>query len=444
MKNLLLKPNNKNIDKNFLILLILVTLILIIFTSSGNKNSANDGSRVATIESLVKRHTWDINNSIYGQKTIDKVIYNNHFYSDKPFALSLLGAGVYYILHYFVGLDFYSTGKANAYYWVTLIIMGGSQLLLTWYFYLSLKWLKIKRSSRLFVTSILVFGTLYLPYSTVLNNHTIAGTFLFISFYYYLKNKFKEGKQNTNLFLSGLFVSLAGVIDLFTSLPFLFIFFLLHWLINKKKGIILYIFGTLPFLLLQLFLNYKIFHTFFSIYLDLYFKNPRIVLTSYWLNPSGIDSLNHSKFLYLFNILFGIHGLLLYTPVLILSFIVLYKIIKSKNHQFFYEAISISFSFLIITLFYLLITNNYGGASYGFRYYIALTPLLVFFLAFYFQQNQLKYYQINLLFLLFLLSVLFSALGLKNIWVNTGIYIIEINKTIYFPLLQNLLSVFMI
>ena len=78
-------------------------LLWILLTQS-HINSWNEISRLAPIEALVHHGTWAIDNTALGQLTGDRVFLNGHFYSDKPPILSLLGAGVYAVLHQGWGL----------------------------------------------------------------------------------------------------------------------------------------------------------------------------------------------------------------------------------------------------------------------------------------------------------------------------------------------------
>ncbi|MEW5987211.1 MAG: hypothetical protein AB1791_11295, partial [Chloroflexota bacterium] len=72
--------------------------------------SSNDASRLATIESLVERDTWTIEDSRFA--TVDRIKVGEHFYSDKPPTLSFLGAGVYYVLYHGLGWKLQATGCA--------------------------------------------------------------------------------------------------------------------------------------------------------------------------------------------------------------------------------------------------------------------------------------------------------------------------------------------
>jgi len=423
------KTEYDRIAKVFFVLLI----ILVVFTRVYPHN-ANDQSRIATIESLVINNTWNIDDSHFGNLTVDKVKYENKLYSSKPFTLSLMGAGVFYCLHNYFNLDFYTPNIKNAYYWLTLFIIGGTFFLLLWYFYLATRWFKLEVKHRLFLTSILAFGTLYLPYSTTFNNHTVAGTFIFVSFFYYLKNKFKEGVELVNLFLSGFFVAWALVIDIPVGSIFLLVFLILNWFIIKEKvKIIFYVLGTLPFIALQTILNYIIFKSFFHVYVD----SRTIEVINYWFNPVGIDALHQNKIVYLFNMFFGTHGIFLYMPILLLVFYAIYKIIKEKNVQLHREAILILIAFFGLTFFYLFTSANFGGLSYGFRYYIAIFPMLIYLLVYLFPPLDKAFKFKKIIFILFLVSVLFSGLGLLEVYNCRPFIMIGEGEWAFFPLLYN-------
>src|SRR5262245_17141109 len=87
--------------------------VLAILTARPYAGGWNDGSRLATVESLVDHHTWAINDSIYvtpdraAQQpyapdsvaaqtgTFDKLLIDGRFFSDKSPVPALPMAGVY-------------------------------------------------------------------------------------------------------------------------------------------------------------------------------------------------------------------------------------------------------------------------------------------------------------------------------------------------------------
>ena len=106
---------------------------------------------------------------------------------------------------------------------------------------------------------------------------------------------------------------------------------------------------------------------------------------SYWRHPLGIDALNESRLIYLFHALIGRSSVFFLFPVFFIGFIFpvlhLIKIIK-KDHKKIKGDTFISFllllwgAFCVLTLYYTVKTNNYGGAAYGFRWHLASYPVL--------------------------------------------------------------------
>src|SRR3989338_8238197 len=73
-KNFVCMPNKK----------ILFVLLFLFYASLVKTDvSWNDGSRFASVESMVERGTLAIDNSSFFNSTSDKIFYNGHFYSDK-------------------------------------------------------------------------------------------------------------------------------------------------------------------------------------------------------------------------------------------------------------------------------------------------------------------------------------------------------------------------
>jgi hypothetical protein len=98
-----------------------VACVLAVFGARPYAGSWNDGSRLATVESLVDRRTFIIDDSIFvraaedgspydprvpilRQGTRDLLFINGHFYSDKPPVSAVLLAGLYQVLQWATGL----------------------------------------------------------------------------------------------------------------------------------------------------------------------------------------------------------------------------------------------------------------------------------------------------------------------------------------------------
>jgi hypothetical protein len=433
------------LNKIYPLPIFILFIVLLLFLTNNGIHSVNDASRFLTMESLVERGTFALNEKHL--HTTDKIKRGENFYSSKPPVLSVMGAGIYYILYHFFNLNFpnktnYFFSPSLAVYLINLILVDGAFVLLLFYFYKTLNLFNLERKYKTLLIFGLGLGTLYLPYSTTLNNHTIAGSFLFISFYYLLKIKSdKSNHQNIKkyLLLSGFFVSLSAVIDLPTGLSFVFLFFVCFYYqaskrnenskfsfpsesryqrVNtlffkfSKKYLIYYVLPILPIILIHLFFNLQITGDFLPAQ---FHREYGVYEGSYWNQPQGIDAVRHSTWLYSFNILLGSHGLFFYSPILLFSLYATYKIIREKNHKFQNETFLIWLGFLIILLFYVIKFRGYGGTAYGFRWFIAITPLIYFLsILHFFQKPSDKF--INIFTLVLILSIGLSIVGLYNTW----------------------------
>ncbi len=415
------QKSNLNFFKKIIpiILFLFFTSILLVATNS-NISAANDASRIATIKNLVEEKTLNINKTNY--LTCDMINRDGSFYSSKPPVLSIMGSGIYYIIYNFSDLRLpehdFPREPNTAYYLLTFLLVGAPYLLLLLYFYKTLKIFKINELHKILLTSGLGLGTLYLSYSVTLNNHIPAGSFLFISFYYLLKIKYNDRNKSNKIYiaLSGFFASLAAVIDLPTGLTFLVIFFFYYYLNKQKKYLFYYILAALPLILIHLFLNIQITG---DILPAQFHQNYYSFENSYWTKTVGIDKLQDPYLLYAFNILFGSHGLLFYNPLLILAFYGIYKTIKDRE-PLKKEAIMTIIGFSILFLYYTLKVRSYGGSSYGFRWFITITPLIYFYIVLLFSNKKYKKSR-NFFIPLFILSILIAFTGLLSPWTATSI-----------------------
>lgn len=419
----------------------IIFIISIVIVALFSNNLLKDAytSRINTARALVEQNTFAIEN-VEGEKTVDQIFYNGHIYSSKPPLPAVTYAGIYYILHKTTNLEF------NAIFG-RIIILFSSNLcfaLLLVFFYKSLEYFKIEKIYKIILTFSLGFSTLLFPYSTSLFNHTPAALFVFLSFYYLLKTvnpsftktmADKEEKNIPKLYaLSGLFLSLAIVTETVQA-SIIFLAFFLFIILDKKyrKNIFWFLLGALPIGLLYIVYNLN---TTGSI-LPPYFYSKRLYQFpgSYWANPKMADAFTHNKFLYFFNIMFGIQGIFLYTPVLIFGFWGIIKAIKNKTSVWQKPTWLILLTSAFIILFLTFTTNNYGGASYGFRWFIIMYPCVLFFTPLIFENNKNNKI-IGWFLFTCLVSLIISFLGLPRGWF---IYIREINGVnSYFPLLDTL------
>ncbi|MFQ6051670.1 MAG: hypothetical protein ACE5K4_08250 [Candidatus Hydrothermarchaeota archaeon] len=413
-------------------LIVIFFLIFTIFTKT-YPNSWNDASRMNTIESLVERGTFIIDNSTFFNIGADKVFINGHFYSDKPPVLSFLASGLYLILHKFFNLSFNSSDRNSLpYYLLTLFICGLSSVLLSFFFYKSLSLLGVEERLKYILVGSLIFGTLVFPYTTVFNNHIVAACLLFISFYLLLKTKFCQNGFKGEIFLTSFLTSLAATIDI-PSGGIFFISFLFYILADNKlrKHAYIYLSGALIPLSLHALLNIQITGDLKPAYLHPeYFKWEG----SPWLEEefkgviSGIKFNHDLLFIlkYSFHCLFGYRGLFSYSPILLFSLPMFFRAIKNNTQNLRKEILMIFLSCFLIVSFYVTFSTTYGGMCYGMRFFIPFTPLIFFISAIYICESSSE--RLLKMFYVFLsISLIISLIGVYNPWSGGD-----------FPLLTNL------
>ena len=175
-------------------------------------DSSNDGSRLAIVEALVDHHTLAIDDTIFvrvpppdappGQQpycvahhdellrdgTIDKIKVDGHFYSDKPYTPSLYLAACYQLLQWTTGLK--ASERPDLFcYWMTLLSSGVAYVVAVWCVSRMGRLMLEARSAsegdgasprlRFGLPSVLLAGsiglcTMALPYSQHVNSHILG------------------------------------------------------------------------------------------------------------------------------------------------------------------------------------------------------------------------------------------------------------------------------
>lgn len=339
--------------------------ILFAIHTKDAKRSWGDASRMAVVESLVERGTLAIDDSRY-IKTGDKIKYNGHFYTDKPPLLSIIMSAIYAPLYR--NEITLQTNSTAVWYWSTLLSVGVFCALgMAFLFQLLREVYRCRITTAFTVVLAAGVGTLYLPYSVVLSNHSMSGALLLISLYYILARK--------QYFLAGLFVSFAAAIDIGMFL-FCAVFFALLWRTGHRDKLH-FVFGTIPFTLVYFFINYRI-----SGSLTPQALNPEV--WNYYGSPftpkelSGLA--NHANLkdamVYAFHMLFGYRGLFSYTPIVFVGLVgLLFPSIENQESDLKTASRVLFVGICLYLTIYILRTNNYSGYSYGVRWFASISPL---------------------------------------------------------------------
>jgi len=364
-------PDQTSSDKSSLVLLVVAAAALILFTFYRHRLTANALSRIITVERLVEAGTMVQNDTRFRRFSIDSVMVGNKRYSSKPPNYTFLLAGESLIIRKVTGFDFYA--HRRFYVWVLVFL---NQVIP----YLVLLYLALKLISRLtsdtetrnFFFLAMTLGSLPYGYAVTLNNHVPAAVAVFVAFYLVYVIRTGEAEKWYHYFSAGFLVGLAATFEL-VGIVLVFVFLVLLFMHDKKKATFAILGAVLPFI--------PTFATFYCItgslkpfYLQ---KHLYHYAGSPWLNLKGMDALDEPKWLYLLNVTIGHHGLFVLTPLFLLSFTAVIRIIRNRTCALRTEFIALTIGIIAMMVLVIFTTKNYGGVCIGMRWFIIFMPLLM-------------------------------------------------------------------
>jgi hypothetical protein len=360
------------------ILALTVAVFLALFAKSHITLAGNEASRLATVDSLVEDHSFAIDSSVF--RTVDMVRIGEHDYSDKPPLLSLYLALIYSPLRAFLGMSFRnpsSSGTAIRLLTILGIVPFASGLAVLVCRRLRILGFGIWTGGVLALLSIA--STWLFTYGTTVSNH-VPAAFLFTSVYLVMSAAALTMKRciaggvlagvllNIEV-VSGLVAGIAvcGCLVLFTRR--------LAWIIGFAIPVVL----------------------FAGIYAGLNVLSHGSVLPGY-LVPYGYERVGgfHQQSpaaltpptnlaAYAWNVLLGNRGVFSYMPALLFCLWPVFEAIwrgkrtrydiVRRTHGIPEGALAIGFVLLLFAV-YGLMTGDYGGWAYGFRYFVPALPLL--------------------------------------------------------------------
>jgi hypothetical protein len=238
--------------------------------------SWNDGSRLATVESLVDYHMWAIDDSIFVQVpaerspypandpglqqhgTGDKLLIDGHFYSDKSPVPALLLAGCYQILQTLTGLTA-RADPAGFCYWMTLVNSGLAYVLAVWCVFQMAGTLGLVLSVRLALTASFGLSTVALTYVRHVNNHILllGITAALLLGLVRLSQGCRGGGSLWQLLGLGTLAGLGYTVDLGAG-PVILLCTLGFVAFRCPRRIAVFLLGALPWLVLHHAVNYSI------------------------------------------------------------------------------------------------------------------------------------------------------------------------------------------
>ena len=152
------------------------SFLLIALLTKVNPESAHEFSRLGTVESLVERGTFALDDSIF-IGTRDKVSRNGRFYSHQPPLLSVLETPVYAVLRV-TGMRFNNSGRLVMTYLFSLFTNGVALALTAVVFLKVFELAGVAQPLGAALAVVLPFATWLLPYGLVVNNHGASALLL--------------------------------------------------------------------------------------------------------------------------------------------------------------------------------------------------------------------------------------------------------------------------
>jgi hypothetical protein len=152
------------------------SLFIIALLTKAMPESAHELSRLGTVESLVERGTFQLDESSF-ISTLDKIYRDGHYYSHQPPLLSVLEAPVYWALR-LPGMRFNNSARAVITYLFSLLTNGLAFALTAVVLHRALGFAGVLSPGREVYAMTLPLGTWLLPYGLVVNSHGISALLL--------------------------------------------------------------------------------------------------------------------------------------------------------------------------------------------------------------------------------------------------------------------------
>jgi hypothetical protein len=344
----------------------------------------NDGSRLATVESLVDRHTLQIDASIFvavpteppfpyhesdrlslARGTCDKLLIDGRYYSDKSPVPALAMAGVYQLLQWTTGLRAADNPRSFIRS-MTLASSGLAFVLAVWWIWTMALHLRLDLAWSLVLVTAFGLGTIALPYSRHVNNHVLllaaaAGIMAHLA----------PGTPRRGWWL-GTLAGIGYTIDLGAG-PMLVLALVAYLVLATRRTLVLaqFALAAFPWFMLHHAVNFAIGGTFC----------PANAVPQYlnWpgspFNLSNMTGpLNHgpgSLVVYSLALLFGKRGFLFHNLPLLLALPGVVHLLRCRIAE--RSVIAFSLAWCVLTwLVYSVASTNYSGACCSIRWFVPL------------------------------------------------------------------------
>ncbi|MSR31068.1 MAG: hypothetical protein EXR99_06120 [Gemmataceae bacterium] len=326
-----------------------------------------------------------------GWQTVDLILHPEalKFYSTKPPLLPILVAGEYWALQKATGW----TLKENPFGVVRVILFTIN--LLPFLLYLVVLWdllgkIAVTEWGRLYTLCVAGLGTMVLPFLQSFNNHTMAVFSVLFGIYalVQVQQKLENGVGKSIAgwcFLAGLLAGFAVCNEL-PSLAFLALAGVFLGMKRPREAVLWYLPGALIPVALLLATNYLALGQWRPAYSE--FGGPWYAYEgSHWrvfpgVSKGGIDWARRNGEpipVYAFHLLLGHHGFFSLTPVFLLSMAGMWWQVRGEKPPSFYKPLARATAILglVVIVFYIFKSDNYGGFCIGPRWLMWLCPFFL-------------------------------------------------------------------
>lgn len=367
-------------EHKIVLVLFLVSMLAVALLTRTTPTSAHEFSRLGTVESLVERGTFQLDDSIF-IVTVDKIQRGGHYYSHQPPLLSILEAPIYWGLH-LTGMRFNNSGRLLMTYLFSLLTNGVAFAITVVLLYRILELTGVERRRRILFAALLPCGTWLLPYGLVTNNHGIAGMLLALAIYLLLAIE-RIGATTTRYAALGVTLGVLSAIEL---LPlFAFVPLITIWVLSRaglaSRSSLAFATGVVVPLVAHAVANLRItgdvipagFHHELFNYPGSAFDPEALTGTIKYASPTAAA-------IYAWQSLISGKGYFTFAPVLGLGLILglaewRWWSRRRGIHLVLLGGTMLSLGASILT------TNNFGGEAVGFRHAAYLAPAMLTLLA---------------------------------------------------------------
>ena len=166
-------------------ILVVGTWLFVALLTKTLPDSEHEYSRLGTVESIVKRGTYELDNSSFAT-TRDRIFRNGHYYSHQAPLLATLEAPVFWVLQ-LAGPGFNNRGRELVTYLFSLLTNGVALTLTVLVLSYLLELAAVPSPSREWLAFLMPMGTWLFPYGVTNNNHGISGLLLTVLAFLLLK-----------------------------------------------------------------------------------------------------------------------------------------------------------------------------------------------------------------------------------------------------------------